>query len=172
MGWIPRCSSLQMVHPFISTSNFFSVTPSMGVLFPILRRGEVSTLWSSFFLSFIAVSCEAMLWTSKHRSGCSQSAFGWNTGPPMDELEKVLKELKGSATLQVEQYELTSTPRAHLQLHMLQKMAQSAIIGKRGPFVLQTLYAPVQGNTRAKKWEWVGRGAGQGEGIGDFWTSI
>jgi hypothetical protein len=23
---------------------------------------------------------------------------------------------------------------------------------------LQTLYAPVQGNTRAKKWEWVDRG--------------
>jgi UDP-N-acetylenolpyruvoylglucosamine reductase len=23
---------------------------------------------------------------------------------------------------------------------------------------LQTLYAPVQGNARAKKWEWVGRG--------------
>jgi hypothetical protein len=23
----------------------------------------------------------------------------WNTGPPMEELEKVLKELKGSATL-------------------------------------------------------------------------
>jgi hypothetical protein len=29
-------------------------------------------------------------------------------------------------------------------------------IGKRGSLVLQTLYAPVQGNTRAKKWEWVG----------------
>jgi hypothetical protein len=28
-------------------------TPSMGVLFPILRRGKVSTLWSSFFLSFM-----------------------------------------------------------------------------------------------------------------------
>jgi hypothetical protein len=28
-----------------------------------------------------------------------------------------------------------------------------AIIGKRGPLVLQTLYAPVQGNARAKKWE-------------------
>ena len=27
-----------------------------------------------------------------------------------------------------------------------------------GPSVLQTLYAPVQRNTRAKKWEWVGRG--------------
>jgi hypothetical protein len=37
-----------------------------------------------------------------------------------------------------------------------------AIIGKRGPLVLQTLYAPVQGNTRAKKWEWVGRRAGGG----------
>jgi hypothetical protein len=31
--------------------------------------------------------------------GCSQSSIGWNTGPPMEELEKVLKELKGSATL-------------------------------------------------------------------------
>jgi hypothetical protein len=49
----------------------------------------------------------------KHRSGCSQSAIGWNTGPQMEELEKVLKELEGSATLWVEQqYELTSTPRA------------------------------------------------------------
>jgi hypothetical protein len=36
---------------------------------------------------------------SKHRSGCSQSAIGWITGPPMEELEKVPKELKGSATL-------------------------------------------------------------------------
>ena len=33
----------------------------------------------------------------------------------MEELEKAPKELKGSATLQVErQYELTSTPRAHI----------------------------------------------------------
>jgi hypothetical protein len=32
--------------------------------------------------------------------------------------------------------------------------------------VRQTLYAPVQGNARAKKWEWVGRG------VGDFWDSI
>jgi hypothetical protein len=36
---------------------------------------------------------------------------------------------------------------------------------------LQTLYVPVQGNARAKKWEWVGRGVG-GEGMGDFWYSI
>jgi hypothetical protein len=41
-----------------------------------------------------------------------------------------------------------------------QKMAWSATIGKRGPLVLQTLYASVRGNTRAKKWEWVVRGVG------------
>jgi hypothetical protein len=58
----------------------------------------------------IAVSCETMLGPSKHRSGCSQSAIGWITGPPIEELEKIPKELKGSATLWVEQsYELTST---------------------------------------------------------------
>ena len=60
-----------------------------------------------------AVSCETMLGPSKHRSGCSQSAIGWITGPPMEELEKVPKELKGSATLSVEQqYELTRTPQS------------------------------------------------------------
>jgi hypothetical protein len=42
----------------------------------------------------------------------------------------------------------------------------------RGPLVLQTLYAPVQGSTRAKKWEWVGRGGVQGDGIGDVQYSI
>jgi hypothetical protein len=34
--------------------------------------------------------------------------------------------------------------------------------------VLQTLYAPVQGNARAKKKEWLGRGAGRREGTGNF----
>jgi hypothetical protein len=42
----------------------------------------------------------------------------------------------------------------------------------RDPLVLQTLYAPVQGNARAKNQEWVGRGAGSGEGIGNFRDSI
>jgi hypothetical protein len=35
MGWIPGYGSLYMVHPFISAPNFVSVTPSMGVLFPL-----------------------------------------------------------------------------------------------------------------------------------------
>jgi hypothetical protein len=51
-------------------------------------------------------------------------------------------------------------------------MAKAAITGKRGSLVLQTLYAPVQGNVRAKKWEWVVRGAGGEEGIGNFQDSI
>jgi hypothetical protein len=53
MEWIPGWGSLWMVHPFILAPNFVSVTPSMGVLFPILRRNEVSTFWSSFFLIFL-----------------------------------------------------------------------------------------------------------------------
>jgi hypothetical protein len=35
-------------------------------------------------------------------------------------------------------------------------------------FCTSALYAPVQGNARAKKWEWVGRGVGGGA----FWDSI
>jgi hypothetical protein len=34
--------------------------------------------------------------------------------------------------------------------------------------VLQILCAPLQGKARAKKREWVGREAGQGEGIGNY----
>jgi hypothetical protein len=49
-----------------------SVTPSMGVLFPILRRGKVSTFWSSFFLSFmcfVAQLLKARLTTKKNFKG-------------------------------------------------------------------------------------------------------
>ena len=53
MGWTPGWGSLWMVLPSVSDLHFVSVPPSMGILFPLLRRIEVSTLWSSFFLSFI-----------------------------------------------------------------------------------------------------------------------
>jgi hypothetical protein len=36
---------------------------------------------------------------------------------------------------------------------------------------VQAVYALVQRNARAKKWEWVGRGVGK-EGMGDFLDSI
>ena len=54
-------------------------------------------------------------------------------------------------------------------------VAEDGLVGhhwEERPLVLQTLYAPVQRNARAKKWEWVGRGAGQREGIGNFQDSI
>jgi hypothetical protein len=47
----------------------------------------------------IAVSFEAMPVSGKYKSQCSLSSIGDNTGPPMEELEKVLKELKGSKTI-------------------------------------------------------------------------
>ena len=66
MEWGPGWGSLWMVHPFVSAPNFVSETPSMGVLFPILRRGKVSTLWSSFVLSFMCfTNCILYLGYSK-----------------------------------------------------------------------------------------------------------
>jgi hypothetical protein len=53
MGWILGCGSLWIVHSFVLAPNFVSVTLFMGILFTILRRNEVSTHWSSFFLIFL-----------------------------------------------------------------------------------------------------------------------
>jgi hypothetical protein len=48
MGWIPRWGSLWMVLPSISAPNFVSVTPNMGILFPIQRKnGSSSENWIS-----------------------------------------------------------------------------------------------------------------------------
>jgi hypothetical protein len=41
-------------------------------------------------------------------------------------------------------------------------------LGRETPLVLQTLYASVQGNTRAKMLEWVGREVGGGMVWGTF----
>jgi hypothetical protein len=54
-------------------------------------------------------------------------------------------------------------------------VAEDGLVGhqwEERPLVLQRLYAPVQGEARARRWEWVGRGAGWGEGMGDFQDSI
>ena len=53
MGWIPRWGSLWIIHPFILAPNFVSVTPFMGILFPIIRKNEESIYWSSLFLIFL-----------------------------------------------------------------------------------------------------------------------
>jgi hypothetical protein len=55
-------------------------------------------------------------------------------------------------------------------------VAEDGLVGhhwEERPLVLQRLgLAPVQGNARARKQEWVGWGARQGGGIGDFRDSI
>ena len=43
-GMDPKWGSLWMVLPFVSALNFVSVTPPMGILFPILRRNEVDMI--------------------------------------------------------------------------------------------------------------------------------
>ena len=52
-GWTTRWGSLWMAIPSVSTPHFASVTPNMGVLFPLLRKIRLSILWSSLFLSFM-----------------------------------------------------------------------------------------------------------------------
>jgi hypothetical protein len=45
-----------MVIPSVSAPHFVSVTPSMDIFFPLLRR--TATLWSYFLLSFMCfVNC-------------------------------------------------------------------------------------------------------------------
>ena len=43
---------------------------------------------------------------------------------------------------------------------------------KERPFGLANFICPLQGNARAKKGEWVGRGLGGGWVWGDLWDSI
>ena len=57
MGRMPRWDSLWMVIPSVSAPYFVSLTPSMGILFPLLRRIELSTLWSSFLNLMFFVNC-------------------------------------------------------------------------------------------------------------------
>jgi hypothetical protein len=53
-------------------------------------------------------------------------------------------------------------------------VAEDSLVGhqwEERPLVLERVYAPVQGNARARNQEWVGWGAGWGY-IGDFQDSI
>jgi hypothetical protein len=65
-----------------------------------LTAQDIGVLFRNFFPVPISLRLFPTLpGPSKHRGGCSQSAIGYITGPPMEELEKIPKELKGSATL-------------------------------------------------------------------------
>jgi hypothetical protein len=86
MEWIPRWGSLWMDIPSVSALNFVSVTPSMGLLFPLLRRIEVSTLWSSFFMSFMCfANCilgTPNFWANIHLSVSIYHVCSFVTGLP------------------------------------------------------------------------------------------
>ena len=51
MGWIPGWDSLWMVHHFVSAPNFVSVTPSTGILFPILIK-RLFFKWHFYIVPF------------------------------------------------------------------------------------------------------------------------
>jgi hypothetical protein len=90
----------------------------------------------------------------------------------MEELEKVPKELKGSATLLKEQqYELISTspsapPPAEV-MSLAAYITEDGLVGhqwEERPLFLGRLYVPVFRNARARMQEWMGWEAGQGVG--------
>jgi hypothetical protein len=111
----------------------------------------------------------------KHRSGSSQSAIGWITGLPMEELEKVPKELKGSVTLLVEQhYGLTSTPELLTLAAYVSKDGLVSHHWKERPIGHANCICPSRGERQGQKKKkngngWVGK---WGESMGDFWDSI
>ena len=52
MDWISRWGSLWMLIPSVSALNFVSVPPSMGILFPLLRK--ILSFWGNIHLSVSA----------------------------------------------------------------------------------------------------------------------
>ena len=91
----------------------------------------------------------------------------------MEELEKVSKELKRSATLQVQQhYELTSTPEL---LTLAAYASKDDLVGhhwKERPIGLANFICPSTGERQGQKVGMGGQGSGGGEDMGDFQDSI
>ena len=91
----------------------------------------------------------------------------------MEELEKVPKELKRSATLQVQQhYELTSTQELLTLAAYVSKDDLVAHHWKERPIGHANFVCPSTGERQGHKMGMGGQGSGGREGIGDFWDSI
>jgi hypothetical protein len=83
-GWIPRRAVPRWTFLQSELRNL-SLTPSIGILFPILRS-KVSTLWSSFFLSFMCFSNCILailnIWANIHLSVSAYHVCSFVTGLP------------------------------------------------------------------------------------------
>ena len=90
----------------------------------------------------------------------------------MEELEEAPKELKGSATLQVEQhYELTCTLEL---LTLAAYVSKDGLVGhnlKESTIGLANFICPSTGECQGQKVGVGGQGS-WGVGMGDFWDSI
>ena len=90
----------------------------------------------------------------------------------MEELEKLSKELKGTATLYVEQqYELTSTPELLTLAAYVSKDGLVSHQCKERPIGLANFICPSTGQRQGQKGGVGGQGIG-GLGMGDLWDSI
>ena len=90
----------------------------------------------------------------------------------MEELEKIPKELKVSAILQVEQhYELTSTPELLTLAEYVSKYGLVSHHWKERPTGLANFICPSTGEHQSQKVGVGWQGSG-GEGMGDFWDGI
>jgi hypothetical protein len=65
MGWISKWGSLWRVISSVSALNFVSVTPSMGILFPLLRR--ILSFWANIHLSCVHLLSNFSHWESMDR---------------------------------------------------------------------------------------------------------
>ena len=93
----------------------------------------------------------------------------------MEKLEKLPEELKGSPTLQVEQqYELTSTSRAHVSSCICSRRWPSrSSLGREAPGSCKLYMPQYRGTSGPRSGSgWVGEQGRAGEGIGDFRDSI
>ena len=90
----------------------------------------------------------------------------------MEKLEKVSKELKRSATLQVQQhYELTSTPELLTLAAYVSKDGLVSHHWKERPIGLANFICLSTGECQGQKMGMGGQGS-VGEGMGDVWDSI
>jgi hypothetical protein len=83
-----------MVHPFVLAPNFVSATPSMGILFPILGRNEVSTRWSSFLIFLCFGNCILGipgLWANIHLSVSAHQVTSFVIGLPVQGNARAIK---------------------------------------------------------------------------------